>query len=116
VLSYSWGVSNKSGSANLHDLSITKLVDKASPNLALACAVGRHIQHVTLDVSRPGAPATWPPLVSYRLGDVLITSDTHSGSGSNRPIENISLSYASIEQTYVAANGETLETRIDAAG
>src|SRR4051794_41390706 len=48
VLAFSWGVSNSStgslgsgageGKANFNDLSITKLVDKASPMLFKACA------------------------------------------------------------------------------
>src|SRR5215467_3145906 len=39
VLSFSWGIDNKDGAgsaANLHELTITKLIDKTSPSFMLA--------------------------------------------------------------------------------
>jgi type VI secretion system secreted protein Hcp len=113
VLSFSWGVSSNVGAAaDLRDLSITKLIDKASPNLMLACATGRHIQRVTLVLNRPGAPAG-TPFMRYLLTDVLVTSDSHSGSGSDRPVEHVSFSYARIDQLYTTADGEQVETSFD---
>jgi type VI secretion system secreted protein Hcp len=110
VLSFSWGVSNTGGvgTAALHELSITKLIDKASPNLMLVCATGTHLPQVTLVLNRPGAPAG-TPFVQYRLSDVLVTSDSHSGSGSDRPLEKVSFQYVRIDQRYSTADGETVE-------
>jgi type VI secretion system secreted protein Hcp len=110
VLSFSWGVSTNTGvgTANLHELTVTKLIDKASPSLMLTCATGRHIQQVTLVLSRPGAPAG-TPFMEYRLGDVSVTSVSHSGSGSDRPLEKVSFQYVSIDQKYTTADGEVVE-------
>src|SRR5262245_47700891 len=61
VLSWSWGVSQTgtmahgggggAGKANFNDFNFMHSVDKASPNLMLACATGEHIKEGTL-VSR----------------------------------------------------------------
>jgi type VI secretion system secreted protein Hcp len=116
VLSFSWGVTGNPGAAStFHDLSIKKLIDKASPSLTLVCATGRHIQELTLILNRPGAPAG-TPFMRYRLGDVLVTSDSHSGSGSDRPVENVSFSYGSIDQQYTTADGEIVETTFNTSG
>ena len=53
VLSWSWGLSNQvaspspgggagAGKVKFQDISFTHLVDKASPNLMLSCASGKH--------------------------------------------------------------------------
>ncbi len=53
VLSWSWGLSNQvaspspgggagAGKTKFQDISFTHLVDKASPNLMLSCASGKH--------------------------------------------------------------------------
>jgi type VI secretion system secreted protein Hcp len=125
VLSFSVGVDNPSsviggggggaGKANLHDLTITKLIDKASPNLFLACATGRHIQRVTLVLNRPNAPSG-TAFMTYRLDDVVVTSDTHSGTGNDRPVERVTFQYNRIDQTYVTSDGETVETSFDNSG
>jgi type VI secretion system secreted protein Hcp len=108
VLSFSWGVTNI-GAAKLHELSVTKLIDKASPNLMLACATGRHIPLVTVVLDRPDAPEG-TPFMQYRLGGVRVTGVSHSRSGSGRPLETVSFQYAAIDQTYTSADGETVES------
>lgn len=40
-----------SSNAEVHDLTITKLADVASPKLALACATGKHFPEVTLELN-----------------------------------------------------------------
>src|SRR5689334_5102906 len=125
VLSFSVGVDNAgggttgggggAGKATLHELTITKLIDKASPNLFLACATGRHIPRVTLVLNRPNAPVG-TPFMTYRLDDVVVTSDTHSGTGNDRPVERVTFHYNRIDQTYVTSDGETVETSFDNGG
>ena len=88
VMSFSWGVSNTftgshgggggAGKANFQDLSVMKLIDKASPLLAKACATGQHIQTVILNVNRPGGPKG-APYMQYKLDDVFVTSVSHGG-------------------------------------
>lgn len=119
MLSFGVGVDNPgcdisggggcTGRPNLHEFTITKLIDKASPNLFLACATGRHFPLVTIVLNRPNATAG-TPFMSYRLTDVLITSDKHSGSGSDRPVEQITIQYTRIDQQYTTSDGETVAT------
>ena len=64
VLNWSWGMSQSgnmhvgggggAGKVNIQDLSLTKYVDKASPNLMMHCASGKHIDKVTLTVRKAG--------------------------------------------------------------
>jgi len=61
LLSFSWGVQqpksvvSSAGSlaaerADFGDFSITKVIDKASPKLATACASGEHFSEVKIEV------------------------------------------------------------------
>ncbi len=68
--------------------TITKEIDKASPLLAQACASGKHLPEVDVDLSSGG---------KYKLTDVLISADTKSGG--DRPVETISFTYQKIEMT-----------------
>src|SRR3954468_6538946 len=114
VLAFSWGASNTftgshgggggAGKASFQDLSITKMVDKASPMLAKACATGQHIPVVTLNVNRPGGPKG-APYMQYKLEQVFVTSVSNGGSGDSKPTENVSFAYGSIKQTYTTADG-----------
>jgi type VI protein secretion system component Hcp len=69
--------------------TITKEIDKASPLLAQACASGKHLPEVDVDLGSGG---------HYKLMDVMISSDTKS-SGGDRPMESISFTYQKIEMT-----------------
>lgn len=122
VLSFSWGVSNPftgrvgggsgAGKASFKDLSITKLIDKASPMLARACATGRHIPEVTLNVNRPGGPKG-AAYMQYKLTQVFVTSVSHAGSGNDRPIESVSFAYDQLKQTYTTADGSETSFEFD---
>src|SRR5262249_56590322 len=64
VLAWSWGISNSgsaqvgggagAGKCNVQDLSFTKYLDKASPDLMLACCNGKHFPKATLTVRKAG--------------------------------------------------------------
>ena len=65
VLAWSFGVSQSgtmhmgeggtAGKANVQDISITKYVDAASPNLFLFCCNGQHVKKVTLTCRKAGS-------------------------------------------------------------
>ncbi|HYL98384.1 MAG TPA: type VI secretion system tube protein Hcp [Blastocatellia bacterium] len=112
VLSYSWGVHqpksvvSSAGSlsaerADFHDFSVTKVLDKASPKLAVACASGEHFSDVTFEICRAGGDKV--KYMEYKLTDVLITScrpGGHSQAAEVLPIEEVTMSYGKIEMTY----------------
>jgi type VI secretion system secreted protein Hcp len=110
VLAWSWGCSQSgtfhtgggggSGKANFQDISVTKYIDKSSPNLMLYCANGKHLANGTLTVRKAGED----PLeyVIIKMTDVMVTSVSTGGSGGeDRLTENVTLNFAKIDFEYV---------------
>src|ERR671930_2695895 len=89
VLAWSWGISNSgsaqvgggagAGKANVQDVSITKYIDKSSPDLMLACCNGKHYDTATLVVRKAGT--TPLEYLTLTLSEVLITAVSTCGSG-----------------------------------
>ena len=125
ISSWSWGVTNSasagsgggagSGKATLGSLNITKVIDKASPKLALLCATGQHIPTLTLTVQRPGSSSL--PYFEIKLTDAIVTSVQHSGSGGDNvlPTEKVSFDYRRVELKYTPVDGNAVTTRLDDA-
>jgi len=106
VLSWSWGVSNSgtplgggrgAGKANFNDLSFMHAVDKASPVLMKACAMGDHFPDATL-VSRKAGKGQQEYLI-VKMKEVFITSVQPSGS-SEHPMESVSVSFGHVDLEY----------------
>jgi type VI secretion system secreted protein Hcp len=85
------------GRASLGEISITKVLDKASTKLFQACASGKHYPKATITLRKAGKP-----YLSYQLTDVLITSYQlgGAGSGGSAPLESISISFGKIKLQY----------------
>src|SRR3954470_17122190 len=89
VLAWSWGLSNSgsaqqgggagAGKCNVQDLSFTKYIDKASPDLMLYCCNGKHVDKATLVVRKAGE--TPLEYITINLEDLIITSVSTGGSG-----------------------------------
>jgi type VI secretion system secreted protein Hcp len=110
VLNWSWGMSQSgnmhvgggggAGKVNIQDLSLTKYVDKASPNLMMLCASGKHIDKVKLTVRKAGGESQVEYMV-INLEEVLVTSLSTGGSGSDdRLTENVTLNFAQVMVDY----------------
>jgi type VI secretion system secreted protein Hcp len=114
VLSWSWGVMQSgsmdygsgggTGKASFGDLSIMHNLDKASPSLMKACATGEHIKEATL-VQRKAGKGQQEFLI-VKMTDVLITSVTPGGSGSEAPGESIALQAGKYELEYKAQKAD----------
>jgi type VI secretion system secreted protein Hcp len=119
VLAWSWGMSQSgtthagggggAGKVSVQDLSFTKYIDKASPDLMLACCNGKHFGEAVLTVRKAGEnPLEY---VKIKMSDVIITSVSTGGSGGeDRLTENITLNFAKVgvdykEQTKTGAAG-----------
>ena len=88
------GSGGGSGKVKMHDLSLTKLVDKATPNLFVACCSGKHFKEAILTVRKAGEnPLEYLKIV---MKQVLVSSYS-SGNGT----ENISLNFAEVLMEYV---------------
>ena len=110
VLSWSWGVTQTSGSSvgggassgkpSISELVVGKLVDKASPDLFRSCLTGKHIKNVELSERRAGAGKN--DFLTITLKDAII-SGVHDSSGGEaaRPTESISIAFAKVIYEYV---------------
>ena len=84
----------RSGTVEMQDFSVTKVIDKTSPDLALACASGTRIPEVTIEVTRAGRGAVEYLVIT--MENVIITSISPagtSGTGGLDPLEEISFQY-----------------------
>lgn len=107
VLAWSWGMTQSdsshtggAGKVIVQDLSFTKYVDKATPKIYESIANGEHIAEVKLTVSDDRYSGK-EPYLTYTLKNVLISSVSTGGSGSeDRLTENVSLNFEHIKVTY----------------
>ena len=106
VLSFGYSVSQSSsaftgggsgvGKASFDTLSFTHYIDKASPNLFLYCARGKHISTVELSCCKSGGGSQ--EYMRITLDDVIIASVSPSGANADVQMsEMVSLSYAKIK-------------------
>jgi type VI secretion system secreted protein Hcp len=109
ILAWSWGASNSgtshmgggagAGKVNVQDMSFTKYIDKASPDLFLRCGGGEHIPKATLVVRKAGE--TPLEYLTITMEDILISSYSTGGSGGeDRLTENLSLNFSKVKVLY----------------
>jgi type VI secretion system secreted protein Hcp len=121
VLSWGWGLTQSgsahnatggtSGSADVRDLTITKYVDKASPNLISDCFYGTNEVSAVMKVMKSTGDPKNPYLmfVTMTMGDtkskengcVIISSVTTGQEGGNdRFIETVTLNFNKVIFSY----------------
>jgi len=115
VLSYNHGITQTSnfhsgagggaGKCTHEDFIIAKLLDKASPKLAIACCNGERIPRVLLDLCQSGGDKQ--KFMEYEMEDVIVASVRPSGATDGqegRPTEEISLRYGKIKFVYTTVD------------
>jgi type VI secretion system secreted protein Hcp len=85
------------GRATFQDLSFTKLLDKATPKLALACADGTHIDKIVPEVCRAGTDKV--KFMTFELSNCII-SKVLMESGGSLPFENVGITYGRVQWCY----------------
>ena len=132
VLAWSWGMAQSgsmhmgggggAGKVNINDLSFTKYVDKASPNLMMACSNGKHYPEAKLTIRKAGGEDPVEYLI-ITLKEVLVSSISTGGSGGeDRLTENVTLNFAKFTYKYQpqdekgAKKGGTKDAVWDIAG
>jgi type VI secretion system secreted protein Hcp len=100
------GSGGGTGSADLHDVVVTKLLDKASPKLAQAGYQGLIVKNVKIHITRmlSGGAKTY---YTCELTDAVISSYNLNASIDHAPVEEVSIGYRTMNATY---------TELDAAG
>ena len=114
ILSFSWGANNAgsatgAGTFNFSDLRVKAAVSKASPQLMLACATGRHIPSATIYVRKAGSETEEYLMIT--MSDVLVSSYQTSGQGASqaggdsRPTEEVAFYYNKVALAHTADDG-----------
>jgi type VI secretion system secreted protein Hcp len=107
--SFSWGISQTGASAggvgkvSVHDVSVTKSVDKSSPILMLRCITGEHIPEGLFSYTKP-TPQGQVEFLRIKLTDILVTGynfGTGGGGSTALPTDSLSLNFSKIEMTYL---------------
>jgi type VI secretion system secreted protein Hcp len=109
VLSWSWGASQsatfQSGSGggtakvNVHDLTVTKYVDRSSPTLMGLCFTGLPIKSAILSMRKAGG--TQMEYINISMEDCVVSSTGAANStGEERLIETITLNFARVKFAY----------------
>ncbi len=106
VLSWSWSLANVpgptsgagggSGKAAFGSFVFTHRIDRASPQLLLACATGKHFAVATLSVRKAGSQQA--DYLVIRLYDALIANVSLGSSDSS--METVSLSCSRVDFEY----------------
>jgi type VI secretion system secreted protein Hcp len=109
IESFSWGMNQTggghtgggsgAGKVSVHDISVTKFVDKASTNLAFHCASGKHISEGLITVRKAGEhPVEY---LKIKLIDILVSSVQFAGHGHGDSLsENVTLNFAKFKVEY----------------
>src|SRR6185437_7624284 len=112
ILGWQWGLANTgtfhhgsgggAGKATFNDITVTKFIDAASPNIMQYCANGKHFAKGTIIVRKAGGDSALEYL-KIEMKNVLVTSyTTGGGSGQERLTENIALNFAEVNVEYTA--------------
>ena len=111
VVAWSWGEANPTapgapgtgggaGKVQMQDFTFTASTSKASPNLMLACASGKHFKHAVLTARRAGGKAQ-VEFLAFSLSDILVSAYQIGGAeGEVVPMDNVSLSFSKIQVEY----------------
>jgi type VI secretion system secreted protein Hcp len=108
VLSWSWGETNEppatsgggagSGKVAMTGLHVSAHLSRASPQLLLACASGKHIKSAILSGRKAGKAQA--EFLTFSLSDVLVSGYQTGGSAVEAPLDSISLNFSKIEVSY----------------
>lgn len=111
VLSWNWGMSQSAsahvskgasqGSADVRDLTFTKLADKASPTIAADCFNGVDEQEVTLSMWKTANGKTYE-YVRIAMTGIVFISSYHTGDiGPNdQLLETITMNFANVQVSF----------------
>jgi type VI secretion system secreted protein Hcp len=87
--------------ADFSVFSFSKLLDKASPQLALACAAGTHIDTIVVELGRAGTDKT--RFMQYKFTNCMICSCSTTADG-GFPVDDVAFSYGKIEWRHTQQN------------
>ncbi len=94
------GTGGGAGKVNIQNLSLTKSLDKSTPNLMMACSSGKHYPQATLTVCKAGGSSPVEYL-TITLKEVLVaTQGCNADNGDDVLSETVTLNFARVEVSY----------------
>lgn len=109
IISYSCGVDQKASAtassvggasterADFDKFILSKLLDKASPKLAMACAAGTHFDNVVVEICRSGDDKV--KYMEYKMTNCIIGSVKTVGGG-EFPSEKVGIDFGKVQWAY----------------
>jgi len=108
IESFSWGMNQTgahgvgggggAGKVSVHDISITKFVEKSTSALMLHCASGKHIPGGLITVRKAGdKPLEY---LKIKLTDILVSGVQFAGHGGDLLTENLTINFAKFHVEY----------------
>ena len=119
LVSFSWGEAQQAaagsgggaGKVHMQDLHVVMRVNKASPQLMLACASGQHLKSAVLTARKSGAQQQ--DFLVYTFRDLLVSSYVTSGAADQpAPLDQVSFSFGQIVVEY---HPQKVDGSLDAA-
>ncbi|HEY2413277.1 MAG TPA: type VI secretion system tube protein Hcp [Pirellulaceae bacterium] len=118
IESFSWGMNQTgthgagggggAGKVSVHDISITKAVDKSSPTLMLFCCNGKHIANGLITVRKAGEKPV--EYLKIKLTDILISGVQESGHGGVTLNESVTLNFGKFHIEYLEQKSDGTST------
>lgn len=117
INSWSWGMNQSgtmhvakgggAGKVDVNDISLTKLVDKATPNLMQHCCKGTQFETATLVCRKASGDGGQLEYVTVEMKHVIITGVQTGGSeGDDNLFENVSLNFGQYTISYVPQDND----------
>jgi type VI secretion system secreted protein Hcp len=98
-----YGGGGGAGKVQMQDFNFTARMSKASPNLMLACASGKHLKSAVLTARKAGKPQA--EFLSFSLSDILVSAyQTGGAEGEVVPMDSVSLNFSKIQVEYKQQN------------
>jgi type VI secretion system secreted protein Hcp len=96
------------GKVTFSSFTITKRIDKASPLLFKAAASGQHYKEAVVSFARK-AGGEQRNYLEYKMTNVLISSFQDGTAHNGSPIEQVSFSFAKIEEVFLGSSGKAIQ-------
>ena len=117
INSWSWGMTQTgtmhvakgggAGKVNVQDISLTKLVDKASPNLMQHCCKGTQFETATLVCRKASGDGGQLEYVTLEMKHVIIAGVQAGGSENDENLyENVTLNFGLYTISYVPQDND----------
>lgn len=84
------------------EFTFEKMMDLATPHLALFCADGTHINKIVVEVCRAGKEKV--KFMEYRFENCLISAFTSSSYNGEYPIDDVAINFGKVEWRYIRQN------------